>query len=121
MYFHRHAVHQRLYKIGTTLELRTATSVPGSIQYIEHAEMDLRNKTTSEFRTALGSPLGVPNSQVALYIYMLAIRHLSANSAYDLQRIQQILKQILLCYLTLLPHPIQRERERERERESNDQ
>ncbi len=30
--------------------------------------MDLRNKTTSEFRTVFGSPLGVPNSQVPLYI-----------------------------------------------------
>ncbi len=31
-----------------------------SIQYIG---MDLRNKTTLEFRTAFESPLGVPNSQ----------------------------------------------------------
>ncbi len=30
--------------------------------------MDLRNKTTSEFRTVLDSPFGVPNSQVSLYI-----------------------------------------------------
>ncbi len=30
--------------------------------------MDLRNKTTSEFRTDLHSPLSVPNSQVSLYI-----------------------------------------------------
>ncbi len=29
--------------------------------------MNLRNKTTLEFRTVLGSPLGVPNSQVSLY------------------------------------------------------
>ena len=50
--------------MGTTWELRTATSVPRSIHDIE---MDLRNKTTSEFRTVLDSPLGVPNSQVPLY------------------------------------------------------
>ena len=35
--------------------------------------MDLRNKTTSEFRTVFGSPLGVPNSQVPLYIYPICI------------------------------------------------
>ncbi len=29
--------------------------------------MDLRNKTTSEFRTVFHSPLGVPNSQVPPY------------------------------------------------------
>ncbi len=29
--------------------------------------MDLRNKTTSEFRTVLDSPLGFPNFQVPLY------------------------------------------------------
>ncbi len=51
-------------EIGTTWELRTATSVPLPIQYIE---MDLRKKTTSEFRTVFPSPLGVPNSQVSLY------------------------------------------------------
>ncbi len=34
-------------EIGTTWELRTATSVHRPIQYIE---MDLRNKATSEFR-----------------------------------------------------------------------
>ncbi len=33
--------------------------------------MDLRNKTTSEFRTLFLSPLGVPNCQVSLYMYML--------------------------------------------------
>ncbi len=27
-----------------------------------YIEMDLRNKTTSEFRTGFDSPLGVPNS-----------------------------------------------------------
>ncbi len=30
--------------------------------------MNLRNKTTSEFRTVFYSPLGVPNSQVPLDI-----------------------------------------------------
>ena len=33
-------------------------------------EMDLRNKTTSEFRTLFPSPLDVPNSQVSLYLVM---------------------------------------------------
>ncbi len=50
-------------EIGTTCELRTTTSVPKPIQYIE---IDLRNETTSEIRTVLHSPLGVPNSQVPL-------------------------------------------------------
>ena len=47
--------------IGTTWGLRTATSVPRSMHQIE---MDLRNKTTSEFRTGFDrlSPSGVPNS-----------------------------------------------------------
>ncbi len=44
-------------------ELRKTTSASKPIQYIE---MDLRNKTTSEFRTVFHSPLGVPNSQVPL-------------------------------------------------------
>ncbi len=33
--------------------------------------MDLRNKTTSEFRTVFHSPLDVPNSQVPLYMSLL--------------------------------------------------
>ena len=37
-------VFKTIWEIGTTWELRTATSVPRSIHYIE---MDLRNKTTS--------------------------------------------------------------------------
>ena len=56
------------WEIGTTWELRTADSVHRPIQYIE---MDLRNKTTSEFRTVFHSPLGVPNSQVPLYMYTI--------------------------------------------------
>ena len=31
--------------------------------------MDLRNKTTSKFRTDFRSPLGVPNSQVSLHVW----------------------------------------------------
>ncbi len=57
-------VFKSTWEIGTTWELRTATLVPVSIR---HTEMDLRNKTTAEFRTVLDSPLGVPNSQVPLY------------------------------------------------------
>ena len=53
------------WEIGTTWELRTATSVHRPIQYIE---IDLTNKTTSEFRTVFHSPLGVSNSQVSLYM-----------------------------------------------------
>ena len=34
---------------------------------IHYIEMDLRNKTTSDFMTVFDSPLGVPNSQVPLY------------------------------------------------------
>ena len=45
-------------EIGTTWELRTVTSVHRPVQYIE---MDLRDKTTSEFWTVFHSPLGVPN------------------------------------------------------------
>ncbi len=58
-------VFKTTWEIGTPWELRTAASVPGSIHYIE---MDLGNKTTSEFRTVFDSPLGIPNSQVPLYI-----------------------------------------------------
>ncbi len=56
-------VFKTTWEIGTAWELRTPTSGPLPIQYIE---MDLRNKTTSEFRTVFHSPLGVPNSQVSL-------------------------------------------------------
>ncbi len=35
---------------------------------IQYIEMDLRNETTSEFSTVFDSPLGVPNSQVPLYV-----------------------------------------------------
>ncbi len=59
-------VFKTTWEIGATWELRTATSVPRSMQ---HIEMDLRNKTTSEFRTVLDSPFGVPNSQVPLYLF----------------------------------------------------
>ncbi len=61
-------VFKTTWEIGTTLKLRTATSVPMPIQYIE---MDLRNETTSDFRTVFHSPLGVPNSHVSLYSYPL--------------------------------------------------
>ncbi len=53
------------WEIGTPWELKTATSVHSHIQ---HVEMDLRNKTISEYRTLFLSPLGVPNSQVPLYV-----------------------------------------------------
>ena len=56
-------VFKTTWEIGTPWELRTAISVPISIQYIE---MDLGNKTTSELRTDFHSLLGVPNSQVSL-------------------------------------------------------
>ena len=57
-------VFKTTWEIGTTWEIRPSTSVPRSIHYIV---MDLRNKTTSEFRTDFHSPLGVPISQVPLY------------------------------------------------------
>ena len=57
-------VFKDTWEIGTTWELRTATSVPRSIHYIG---IDLKNKTTSEFRTIFDSPLGVPNYQASLY------------------------------------------------------
>ncbi len=51
-------LYDHLRKIGTTWELRTATLVPRSIHYIE---IDLRNKTISEFRTVFDSDgLGCP-------------------------------------------------------------
>ncbi len=59
------------WEIGTTWELRTATSVPTAIQYLQ---MHQRNKITSEFRTVFLSPLGVPNSQVPLYMIELRTR-----------------------------------------------
>ncbi len=51
--------------MGTSWELRTATSVPRFIHYVE---MDLRNKTTMELRRVFDSPLGVSNSEVPLYM-----------------------------------------------------
>ncbi len=57
-------VFKTTWEIGTTWELRTTTSAPRPIQY---TEMDLRNKTSSEFRTDFHSPLGVSNSYVPLY------------------------------------------------------
>ncbi len=50
-------VIKTIWKIGTPCKLRTATSVPRFIHYVE---MDLRNKATSEFRTVFDSPLGAP-------------------------------------------------------------
>ena len=58
-------VFKTTWEIGTTWELRTATSVP---RYLHYIEIDLRNKTTSEFKTVFDSPLGVPNFWVPLYI-----------------------------------------------------
>ncbi len=46
--------------------LRTPTPVARPILY---TEMDLRNRTTSELRTVFHSSLGVPTSQVPLYVY----------------------------------------------------
>ncbi len=45
------------WEIGTTLVLRTATSVP---RLIQHIELDLRNKTTSGFRTVFHSTFECP-------------------------------------------------------------
>ncbi len=59
-------VFKTTWEIGTTLKLRTATSVPRSIYQIE---MDLRKRTTSEFRTVLDSPLDVLNSKVPASLY----------------------------------------------------
>ncbi len=58
------------WEIGTSWELRTATSVLRPIQCIE---IDLRNKTTSEFRTVFHSPLGDPNCHVPLYVCMYVL------------------------------------------------
>ncbi len=51
--------------MGTPWELRTATSVPRFIQYVE---MNLRNKTNLGIQDSFDSPLGVPNSQVSLLV-----------------------------------------------------
>ncbi len=59
------AFYRPSLEIWTTWELRPATSVPRPIPYIE---IDLRNKTTSEFRTVFPSPLVVINSQCSLYL-----------------------------------------------------
>ncbi len=61
-------VFKTTWEIGITWKLRTVTPIPMPIQYIE---MDLRNKTISEFRTVFRSPWGVPNSQVSLYKYYI--------------------------------------------------
>ncbi len=46
-------IFKTTWEIGTTWELRAATPAPRLIQY---TEMDLRNKTTSEFRTVFTVP-----------------------------------------------------------------
>ncbi len=71
------------WEIGITWELRTATPVPRSIHYIE---MNLRNKSTSEFRTDFHSPLGVPNSQVALYISCMPWHYYLITPIQNVQR-----------------------------------
>ena len=68
--------------------------------HIQYIEIDLTNKTTSEFRTVFHSPLGVPNSQVPLYslnigdcnnmrkyMYIHVLIRKWTNSTYDLQPI----------------------------------
>ncbi len=61
-------IFKTTWEIETTWELTTATSVP---RYIHYVEMDLRNKATSEIRTVSDCPLGVPNSQLPLYMYSI--------------------------------------------------
>ena len=51
--------------MGTTWELRTPTSVPRPVQYIE---MDLWNRTPAEFSTVFHSALDVPNFLVSLFL-----------------------------------------------------
>ena len=50
-------VFKTTWEIGTACELRTATSVPCPIYYIE---LDLRNKTSLEFRKFFSQSLGCP-------------------------------------------------------------
>ncbi len=75
--------------LGTSWELRTATPVPRPIQDIK---IDLRNKTTSEFRTVFHSPLGVPNSKVPLYINVhgVTVVFTLSNSCYPLAYDRQL-------------------------------
>ncbi len=61
-------VFKTTWEIGTTWELGTTILFTGPMQYID---MDLGNKTTSEFRTVFHSPFGVPNSQVPLYVVLV--------------------------------------------------
>ena len=63
-------VFKTIWEIGTTWELRTATSIPRSILN-HYTEMDLKNKTTPEFKTVCGSPLSVPTSEIPLYLQKL--------------------------------------------------
>ena len=73
------------FQIGTTWELRRATSVPRPIQY---REMELRNKTTSEFRTVFHSLLDVhvPTSQFPLYSRLILLK----TQPQDMVRILRI-------------------------------
>ncbi len=47
--------------------------------------MNLRNKTTSEFRTVFGSTMGVPNSQVSLYLKQLLPTLINQCTRYSLR------------------------------------
>ncbi len=70
------------WEIGKTWELRTATPVPRPIQCIE---LDLRNKTTSEFRIVFHSPLGVTNSHVTLYKYYCQLRERILSGLWNIK------------------------------------
>ncbi len=94
-------VFNTTWEIGTPWELRTAISVPSRMQCVQ---MDLRNKTTSEFRTVSLSPFGVPNSQVPLYVGHCGgrdsdccWRH-SAPSAADVTRFKLLLTLYTVLY-----------------------
>ncbi len=66
--------------------------------------MNLRNKTTLEFRTVFDSPLGVPNSQVSLYMYVGTFAVIR-NCRFSTIQLYYFRCDLMLKRSTILPFP----------------
>ncbi len=75
----------------------------------QYIEMDLRNKTTSEFRTVFHSLLGVPIYQVSLHIILINVKLACrmASESRGLQRNLSLLLNFRMAYLSLVSSILQ--------------
>ncbi len=112
------SVFKTTSEIGTIWELRAATSVPSPIQY---TEMDLKNKTTSEFRTVFTVPWVslIPRFH-CIYFYFSMCDHIATHSVVQLRRrgvynhlffvsnctINNIVMRIYHVYSGIKPHKV---------------